>query len=151
MSDKGILQAIVLPSGLGVRYRDLTPKQGDAILEAAGKEIPPDATISVLLAVEAKLGYEAMVVQVTAGPCRSSPVLQKVKNPETGAEEPVKVGEEPDVNHPDNKWVAFDPDAESPFSNKDHSVLKSIYMARNKAAPGEVAAIMGKATPVAAS
>lgn len=146
MSD---LLAIPLPSGLGVRFQDLTPTRGDAILLAAGKELPPDGTIGQLLAIEAKIGYEAMVKEVTSGPLKTKPITQRVKDPATGEEVEVKIGEEPDLNHPENKWVTYDPDATSPFSNKDHSVLKSLYMDRNKTAPGEVAAIMGKAIPVA--
>lgn len=145
----GYLHAIVVPSGIGVRFADLSPTKGDAILLAAGKELPPDGKLVDLLAIEAKMGYEAMVKEVTAGPCKMKPILRAVKDPDTGKEEPVQVGEEPDVNHPDNKWTAYDPDAPTPFSNKDHGVLKSIYIERNKAAPSEVAAILGKAMTVA--
>lgn len=152
------LTAIVLPSGLGVRFRGLSPSQLDSVLANAAKDMTPDATYIELTLREQQMGLEAMIKEVTTGPCKKSSIktMVKVKHKDasgavTEVEEEKIIGMEFDVNHPDNKWQMFNPDAYEDFieEGRDHSVLKSIYSDLHRTHPSEVAAIMGKAVPVA--
>lgn len=133
MSD---LLAIVLPSGLGVRFQDLTPSQADAITLAAAKELPPDGLMVELTQLQARHGLEAMIKEVTKGSCKRDDSGQFV------------------INHPDNVWEKFNPDLPSASYNhfitspKDHSVLKQLFIDRNLVSPSEVATIMGKMVAV---
>lgn len=150
------LLAAVLPSGVGVRFRDLTPSEGDKVLLAAGKTLTPDSTQADLELAEIKMGLEAMIQQVTAGPCKTkkTPVPILGKKNEDGSQA-MTIVEEPDVNHPENDWKDFDPDApgayDAAFKNKDHSALKQIYVSRNRAFRSEVDAILGKVVTVSAT
>lgn len=153
--------AVVLPSGTGVRFQDLSPSQVDAVLLAASEELPPTTTsLTQLTLVETRLGVEAMVKEVTVGPCVAVPDEREVEVEEDDPDKPgekrkvtqkVLVGHKYDVNHPENKWVKFNPEKydEMIANGKDWSTIKTIYSARNRVSPGEVALIMGKAVTVA--
>ena len=165
--------AIVLPSGMGVRFVDLTPRQSDQILLTAAQELPPDGTFTQLGMLEAKAGIEAMIKQVTNGPCKSSPptiapgseafaaATKAIADLATAGKldeakasldslSRLSVGG-PDPNHDANDWRVFDPEQYDDVVEdvRDHIVLKRIYQERNRVSPAEVAAIMGKAVTVA--
>jgi hypothetical protein len=147
------LQAIVLPSGKGIRFCDLTPKQLDDVLLAAAKSMPVEGTIAELTLVEAKFGLEVMLQEITKGQCAMVDVLidelDADKKP-TGKRIPS--GEKVfNVNDPSNVWEKFDPDHYDRHitSGRDHSVLKAMYHVRSKSNPMEIHAILGKAVPVA--
>ncbi len=142
------LTAVVLPSGLGIRFADLTAKQADEILVSAAKMMTPTSTNIELIATETRMGAEAMIKQVTKGPVKKKPVLKADGTPATDVHgKPI---EEDDINSPQNVWVPFDPDQYDLVirSPKDHAALKQIYTQRTKCGADEVAAIMGKAVTV---
>ncbi len=156
MRERGILMsdmlAIVLPSGVGLRFRDLTPTEGDKVLLAAGKTLNPDSTVAELELTEIRMGLEVMIQQVTDGPCKTKTTQVPIigQKAEDGSQLTRSV-EESDVNHPENVWKKFDPDAYEGLvqTNKDHNLLKQLYTARNRVYRGEVDAILGKAQTVA--
>src|SRR5258708_32824393 len=69
MSEQPDLFAIVLPSGIGVRFQDLDGEQSDAVLLAAAKQLPQDGTVMEMTQIEAREGVAARIKQVTRGPC----------------------------------------------------------------------------------
>lgn len=150
------LQAMVLPSGIGIRFCDLTPKQLDDVLLAAAKSLPADGTNIELALIETRLGIEVMLQEITRGLCAKVDVMVEELDAPAPAGKPtgkmVASGEKVfDLNAPTNVWVPFAKDeyAQSIKSAKDHTVLKSLYQTRSKANPLEVMAILGKVIPVA--
>ena len=174
MSEQPDLFAIVLPSGIGVRFQDLDGEQSDAVLLAAAKQLPQDGTVMEMTQIEAREGVAAMIKQVTRGPCLRADVNVKPED-RAAAEQAIAdavaakqwavvaasaerlqvlgTGEY-DPNHPQNVWVPWDPDADGAYKktfpgSRDHSVLKQIYQYRTRVSGAEVAAILGKAVKVA--
>src|SRR5258708_31799979 len=77
MSEQPDLFAIVLPSGIGVRFQDLDGEQSDAVLLAGAKQLPQGGTVMEMTQIEAREGVAAMIKQVTRGPCLRADVNVK--------------------------------------------------------------------------